>query len=118
MCHFNDPNFTISVDVDYKVTTILSNEIQKQYSELVLRKYNTTDYHIKNDAIDKSFFKQAAEAFKKDTGVDIGLLLSLMEYMQLDIIEDGAARTVIQMFLSKEELENMFLDLLKKRNTN
>ena len=117
MCHFNDPNFTISVDVDYKVTTILSNEIQKQYSELVLRKYNTTDYHIKNDAIDKSFFKQAAEAFKKDTGVDIGLLLSLMEYMQLDIIEDGAAQNVYTnvFCVKKKELENMFFDLLEEK---
>ena len=117
MCHFNDPNFTISVDVDYKVTPILSDEIQMQYGNLLLRKYNTTDYHIKSDAIDESFLKQSAEAFKKDTGVDLALVLSLAEYMQLGITQDGVAEEVYSnvFVVKKEELEKVFFDLLEEK---
>lgn len=117
MCHFNDPNFTISVDVDYKVTPVLSDEIQMQYGNLLLRKYNTTDYLIKSDAIDESFLKQSAEAFKKDTGVDLGLVLSLAEYMQLGITQDGVAQEIHPNVFSvkKEELEGIFLELLEEK---
>ena len=117
MCHFNDPNFTISVDVDYKVTPVLSDEIQRQYGNLLLRKYNTTDYHIKSDAIDESFIKQSAEAFKKDTGVDLGLVLSLAEYMQLGITQDGVAEEVYTnvFAVKKKELEKVFFDLLEDK---
>lgn len=117
MCHFNDPNFTISVDVDYKVTPVLSDEIQMQYGNLLLRKYNTTDYHIKSDAIDESFLKQSAEAFKKDTGVDLGLVLSLAEYMQLGITQYGVAEEVYTNVFSvkKKELEKVFFDLLEDK---
>ena len=117
MCHFNDPNFTISVDEDYKVTPILSDEIEMQYGNLLLRKYNTTDYHIKRDAIDESFLKQSAEAFKKDTGVDLGLVLSLAEYMQLGITQDGVAQEIHPNVFSvkKEELESIFLELLEEK---
>ena len=117
MCHFNDPNFTISVDLDYKVTPVLSDEIQVQYSNLLLRKYNTTDYHIKSDAIDESFLKQSAEAFEKDTGVDLGLVLSLAEYMQLGITQDGVAEEVYTNVFTvrKEELEKVFFDLLEEK---
>ena len=116
MCHFNDPNFTISVDVDYKVTPILSDEIQMQYGNLLLRKYNTTDYHIKSDTIDESFLNQSAEAFKKDTGVDLGLVLSLAEYMQLGITQDGVAKEIHPNVFSvkKEELEGIFWELLEE----
>lgn len=117
MCHFNDPNFTISVDIDYKVTPILSDEIQRKYSNLLLRKYNTTDYHIKSDTIDESFLKQAAVAFKKDTGVDLGLVLSLAEYMQLGITQDGVAKEIHPNVFSvkKKELESIFLELLEEK---
>ena len=117
MCHFNDPNFTISIDVDYKVTPILSDEIQMQYGNLLLRKYNTTDYHIKSDTIDESFLKQSAEAFKKDTGVDLGLVLSLAEYMQLGITQDGVAEEVYTnvFAVKKKELEKVFFDLLEEK---
>lgn len=117
MCHFNDPNFTISVDVDYKVTPILSDEIQTQYGNMLLRKYNTTDYHIKSDTIDESFLKQSVEAFKKDTGVDLGLVLSLVEYMQLGVTQDGVGEEVYTnvFAVKKEELEKVFFDLLEEK---
>lgn len=117
MCYFNDPNFTISVDVDYKVTPILSAGIQIQYGNLLLRKYNTTDYHIKSDTIDESFLKQSAEAFKKDTGVDLGLVLTLVEYMQLGITQDGVAKEVYTnvFAVKKDELEKVFLDMLEEK---
>lgn len=117
MCHFNDPNFTISVGIDYKVTPILSDEIQRKYSNLLLRKYNTTDYSIKSDAIDESFLKQSAEAFKKDTGVDLGLVLTLAEYMQLGITQDDVAKEIYPNVFSvkKEELEGIFLELLEEK---
>jgi hypothetical protein len=117
MCHFNDPNFTISVDMDYKVTPVLSDEIQMQYGNLLLRKYNTTDYHIKSDTIDESFLKQSAEAFKKDIGVDLGLVLTLVEYMQLGITQDGVAKEVYTnvFAVKKDELEKVFFDLLEEK---
>ena len=117
MCHFNDPNFTISVDTDYKVTPILSDKIQMQYGNLLLRKYNTTDYHIKSDAIDESFLKQSAEAFKKDTDVNLSLVLSLAEYMQLGIVQDGVAQEIYPNIFSvkKEKLEVTFFELLEDK---
>lgn len=117
MCHFNDPNYTISVDVDYKVTPVLSDEIQMLYGNLLLRKYNTTDYHIKSDTIDESFLKQSVEAFKKDTGIDLGLVLSLVEYMQLGVTQDGVGEEVYTnvFAVKKEELEKVFFDLLEEK---
>lgn len=117
MCFFNDPNFIISVDQDYKISPILSDEIQRQYREIILRKYNTSDYQIKSDTVDESFIKQAAEAFKSDTGVDLPLLLPFLEYMQLGIIQDGVANEVYFNVFSveKKKLESVFYDLLEDK---
>ena len=118
MCHFNDPNFTISVEVDYKVTPILSDEIQSRYDHLLTRKYNTTDYHIKNDERDKDFLKEAADAFKNDTGIDLGILLSLIEYLQFGIINDSIAEEIhTNVFcVNREKLEQTFLIYWKIKN--
>jgi hypothetical protein len=82
-----------------------------------LRKYNTTDYHIKSDAIDESFLKQSAEAFKKDTDVNLSLVLSLAEYMQLGIVQDGVAQEIYPNIFSvkKEKLEVTFFELLEDK---
>jgi hypothetical protein len=116
-CYFNDPNFTISVDSDYKVTPILSDEIQMQYDNILLRKYSSTDYHIKSDTIDESFLIQSAEAFRRDTGIDLELILSLADYMQLDITHDGVAQEIHPNVFSikKTELESSFWGLLGEK---
>lgn len=61
---------------------------------MLLRKYSTTDYLIKNDAVDLEYFEKAIAAFNQDTGIDLALLVSLIEYMQLGIAEDGIAAEI------------------------
>lgn len=84
---------------------------------MLLRKYNTTDYSNKGDIIDESFLNQSAEAFKKDTGVDLGLVLTLAEYMQLGITQEGVTKEIYPNVFSikKEELEDIFLELLEDK---
>ena len=115
MCHHRDPNYTISVRADYRVDPILSEELKQQYENILLRKYATDDYHIKNDDRDQDFLQKAIVAFKKDTGVDLPLLLTLIEYMQLGVVQDELAKEVYpNVFqISKAYLEKGFFDALQ-----
>jgi len=87
-------DITISVDTDYRVDTILSDESLERAAEMVLRKYNTTDYQIKTDSDDKAFFERAINAFQEDTGIDLKLMLSLADYLQLGVIENQIAEEI------------------------
>lgn len=93
-CHYTDFDLSISVDSEYKVDTLLSEDTRARYDAILLRKYSTTDYHIKDDALDLEFFEMAIDAFNQDTGIDLSLLVSLIEYMQLGIIDDEVATEI------------------------
>lgn len=93
-CHYTDFDFVIFVDRDYKIETILNEATRERYDALLLRKYNTSDYHIKNDETDQAFLKEAIDAFNHDTGIDITLFIPLLEYMQLGAIQEGVAKEV------------------------
>ena len=93
-CHHIEFDLSISVDSEYKVDTIISEQASAQVEEMLLRKYSNKDYRIKNDQEDIDFFKQAIEAFKQDTTIDLGLLVTLADYLQLGIIQDGIANEI------------------------
>lgn len=93
-CHYTDFDLSISVDSEYKVDTLLNEDLRTRYDAILLRKYRTTDYHIKDDTLDLTFLEKAIEAFRQDTGIDLSLLVSLLEYMQLALIEDELAKEI------------------------
>lgn len=93
-CHYTDFDLSISVDREYKIDTILYDDARVRYDEMLLRKYSSKDYLIKNDSVDLEYFEKAIRAFYVDTSIELPLLLSLIEYMQLGIIEDGFAKEI------------------------
>lgn len=105
-CHYTDFDLSINVDSEYKVDTLLSEDTRARYDAILLRKYSTTDYHIKDDALDLEFFEKAIEAFNQDTGIDLSLLVSLIEYMQLGIIDD---EVVTEIYPNVFEIEHTTL---------
>ena len=86
-CHFSDLDVSIQIDNEYKVDTVLSQYSSLQYEEMILRKYGQNDYTIKNDEIDKEYLIQCSKAFLADTGIELSLLISLLEYLQLEVVE-------------------------------
>lgn len=87
-CYFTDFDLFIQIDHEYKVDTILSEYSKLQYEKIILRKYGQKDYTIKNDEIDKGYLIQCASAFLADTGIELGILISLLEYLQLKVVEE------------------------------
>ncbi len=94
ICHHTDLDLYVTIDSEYKVDTIFNDDARKQHELMLLRKYNSTDYYIKNDKEDLEFFNKAIEGFNKDTKVDYRLLISLLDYMELRAINDGIANEV------------------------
>ena len=115
-CYYTDFELSVVVDSEYKVEVLLSEESQAVYDDLLFRKYNTADYRIKNDAIDMDYFKKAIDAFSKDVGLDLSMVVSLAEYMQLGIVEDEIATEVYpNVFeIDKTLLESKFNDVLEQ----
>lgn len=87
ICFYSDSDLKILIDDEYRVNIIYDDEILKEYDSILLRKYNSRNYVIKQDEEDKKFMDQAIEAFKEDTGIDLPLLITFMDYMQLEITE-------------------------------
>lgn len=115
-CHYTDFDLSISVDSEYKVDTLLNEDSRARYDAILLRKYSTTDYHIKDDALDMEFLEKAIDAFNQDTGIDLSLLVSLIEYMQLGIVEDEVATEIYPNVFEVEKtmLEQKFNEILEK----
>lgn len=86
-CYFTDFDLFIQIDHEYKVDTILSEYSKLKYEEMIRRKYGQTDYTIKNDETDKGYLIHCASAFLADTGIELGILISLLEYLQLEVVE-------------------------------
>lgn len=78
----------IQIDDEYKVDNIFSENGVLQYEEILRRKYEQEDYSIKNDETDKDYLIECASAFFVDTGIELGMLISLLEYLQLQVIEN------------------------------
>ena len=93
-CYFTDFDISISVDDEFKVDTNINESSELQSGEMLLRKYKQEDYAIKNDETDKNFLKNCAGAFLIDTGIELDVLISLLEYLQLEIIKKPFVREV------------------------
>lgn len=93
-CYYTDFELSIEVDEEFRVNTEYLETAEENLKELISRKYKSKDYQIKNDEIDKEFLLEAIDAFSKDTGIDLELLLTLIDYLQLGVIEDGYATEV------------------------
>lgn len=107
-CHYTDLDLYISVDSEYRVDTIFKEDAQEKHDSMLLRKYNTTDYHIKNNNDDADFFKKAMDEFNKDTNIDFQLLILLLDYMQLGLIQDGVATEIYQNVFSVDKSELIY----------
>lgn len=118
-CHYTDFDLSISVDSEYKVDTLLSENARQNYDALLLRRYNTRDYQIKDDTVDLDFFKKAINAFHQDTGIELGVLVSLVEYMQLGIVQDAVAIEIYPntFEIDRSTLENSFNEILVDKIT-
>jgi len=115
-CYFRDFDLSIEIDSDYKVATVLSEFSELQYEEMLLRKYEQEDYGIKNDETDKIFLIQSINAFIEDTGVDMRILISLLEYLQLEVTNKGFAEEIYPNIfnVSKGELISDFVELISE----
>jgi hypothetical protein len=111
VCHFTEFDVSIEVDGEFKVNTIMSKSAEQQYQEILSRKYRHKEYGIKHDARDEDHFLKCADAFLADTGVELGILLSFLKYLQLGVVE---ATFMIEVFpnvfeATKENLVDGFL---------
>lgn len=104
-CYYSDLDLYIEVDYEYRIDTIFEESSKKIYDDLLLRKYNTSDYRIKNDKEDSAFFEDAITQFKNDTGVDFQLLILLLDYMQFGLIEDGVAEEIYTNVFAVDKLK-------------
>lgn len=117
ICHFSESDVTIAVDYEYKIDTLIEEEIQEMFNDLLLRKYVTDDYEIKGDVADTKFVQESIDVFYQDTGVDLMLLLSFLEYMALDTAYNGVAAEIYpNVFVAERtELEHTFKETLENQ---
>lgn len=115
-CYYADSDISIEIDSEYKVNTILSKASELQNEQMLLRKYEQQDYAIKNDETDKEYFKCCASAFLEDTCVDFKILISLLEYFQLEIVEKPFVKEVYPNVFEapEDELVNDFIELFNE----
>ena len=111
---------SISIDGEYRVDSIISESAEKKQQEFLLRKYGTRDYGLMDDEIDRDFMQNCIDTFEKDTGVDFTLLISLLDYMQLGIVEDmGANEVYPNVFeVERQQLGEQFSDKLLEKEDN
>ncbi|MBK5261908.1 MAG: SEC-C domain-containing protein [Peptostreptococcaceae bacterium] len=83
ICHKSSQDQHIHINSDYVVDIIESEEMLEKFRGIHDRLYDNTDYGIKNDDVDKEHLDAVIKAFKLDTGIDLPLILSMLEYLQL-----------------------------------
>lgn len=87
ICYFRSDDSFITVNEQYIIDTHKENdEIKMKYNQGIARKYSVMDYGPKFDEEDNKYINRIKEAFFSDTGICFELLLSLLEYMSLDMI--------------------------------
>lgn len=109
--YYTDFNVALVVDSQYRVETVFTDYSLQQHKQTVLRKYKNTDYRIKSDEKDKEYLVQCAEAFKKDTGVELSILISLLEYLQLNVVDESFVHEIRPNVyaVSRDDLINGFI---------
>ena len=112
-CYYTDFDLSVKIDSEFKVGTVLSKFSELQYEQILLRKYKQEDYTIKDDETDKENLIQCANAFLADTGIELGTLISLLEYLQLEVVEKPFVKEVYPNVFKaqKDDLINDFLEL-------
>jgi len=117
MCHFQESDYTIVINDIYVVDAIPSDKLQEQNKKTIERKYKTTDYSIKVDEVDLAFVKESSETFEMDTGVNLGTLITLLEFMQLRLVDDSLATEIYpNVFeIPRDDLERYFLEALEEK---
>ena len=113
-CFYTDFDLSVKIDSEFKVDTVWSKFSELQYEQILMRKYNQEDYTIKNDETDKEYLIQCTSVFLADTGIEIGTLISLIEYLQLEVVEKPFVKEVHPNVFEaqKDDLINGFLELI------
>lgn len=114
ICYHTDFDLSIEIDDQYRVDVVSSEFSERQYEQITLRKYKQQDYTIKNDEGDREYMLKCANAFLEDTGIELGTLISLLEYLQLEVVGKPFVREIYPNVFEakKEDLINDFLKLL------
>jgi hypothetical protein len=111
-CYFTDFDLLIQIDQEFKVDTIVSKSGNLQYKQILLRKYEQKDYTIKNDEIDKEYLMQCVSAFLADTGIEMGTLIPLLEYLQLEVVEKPFVEEIYPNVF-EAQIDDLINDFLK-----
>lgn len=116
-CFHKDSDISIEIDEEFKVNTIWSDLSKDHYEQILSRKYKHEDYPIKNDEIDKNYYFQCSNAFLEDTGIDLYILYSLLEYLQLEIVNKSFVKQIYPNVFeaTKDDLIIDFLELLNEQ---
>lgn len=122
ICYQRPDDSFISVDEQFIINIHRENDvIEDKYKQGIERKYAIKEYGLKFDEKDQEYIKKVKDAFIIDTGIDYELLLSLLEYICLDLILETEIkeidtnvylfprRTIIDGFISGYE-PGTFLD--------
>lgn len=113
-CYYTELDVEIYIDSEYKVDTIFSEYSNNKYEELFRRKYEQVDYTHKNDEQDKQHLLDSIQAFNSDTGIEFNILISLLDYLKLDIAHKEFSQEVAPSVfeIKKNSLYSDFISLL------
>lgn len=103
ICFKSEVEKIISVDFDFTIDIIDSEEMKNILEGVNKRIYENTDYTIKMDDIDKEFLDAVLLSFMKDTGINFKLLLSFIEYLQLIYDNDFATEIFPNVYSAKRK---------------
>ena len=85
LCHYNDEDVFFTIDSEYRVNTEMEDQKQEQMDEWTARRYNSEEYHIKGDDIDKEYAERVQRAFIEDTGINLVELFDFLSFMCHDV---------------------------------
>ena len=95
ICYQRPDDSFITVNEQYIIDTHRENDvIEDKYKQGIERKYAIKEYGLKFDDEDKKYITRVKEAFILDTGIDYELLLSLLEYICLDLVLETGIKEI------------------------
>ena len=121
LSYYSETDLLIKVDHEYKIETIISEGSQQLQRDMLIRKYNHKHYTIKQDDIDEVFLNQAANAFFEDTRIELGILISFLEYLQLEVLDKPFVREVypnVFEFQTDELIKDFLESLIESQDDN
>lgn len=83
ICNFSNEEISFTFDGEYIVNIEVPENEEKKYNELQIRYYNSQDYWLRNDKLDKKYLDMCIISFKKDTGFDFLLMIDILHYLSL-----------------------------------